>query len=394
MPKEREGIFTHPPTRELPPRVLKPRKKPRRVTDTVLAGVAASSMLLGGIETFNNTMTHALWQPRSNASIKEITPMTFVKQEGTFVIGKGNKNDLIHPLLSQPKKIKNIPPKRHAGTFVLGGLGTEDSSKYATAEFPALQKSGRVFAVVYPTDMSEPKIATAINKTIREDKLTEVNFDGVSTGGVVELRLLPYINTNVNGGVTINLLEFDDTPIIPFDIRDKNYRIPLWLYHKGMKEGGGFLGKLAGQIWTHTWSNPNPHNSLELQLKNAWKETVDTVSPALWIRQLDIDAQSTMEQTVRDLASVHYNGIIFMHPKILINDKTVKDKYAAQQLRWANKQAARIRHKAHKEGIPITSIPIPKFDEITFPGNVTHASAISHPRIYNIVLGSQLARTP
>lgn len=339
-----------------------PAKKPRHLGKKALHVAVAGVFTFGAVEQINAVLTTSLY-PQTAASTYEIPTHT-------------------------PKA------KEHSATFVLGGLGTVDSGAYATAERPALQHDGRIYAVVYPTDMNEKSIARAINTRIQEDDLTKISIDGVSSGGVVELNILHLLNTKANGGVKIKHLEFDDTPILPSDIRDQNYAIPVWLYHHGLSSGGGAEGKLIGQFYNH-FNHPNDYFNIKHQLADTWIKTVDPIHPSLWIRQLALDASNTMPETVRDLASVRYRSILFVHPAILTNDRTVKDKPAVQQLLWANHEAAKIRHKAREENLPVYAIPVPIYippvEVVRLPGNVSHASALAYPKIYNLWLGQKLA---
>ena len=403
------------PETALPEPAHKMPKRKHRLKNRATA--AACSIIFGAASIANSAITQSLWPPKNSATIQEITPIEANLQEGgtVFIKGKRAQINLLQPPPQEPSVSKK--ERMHTGIFVLGGLGTIDSQRYAVAESPAFVLFGRLFSVGYPTDMNIKTIADAINATVVKKDLTTIYLDGASTGGVVALRTLPFIHQH---DLKINLI-FDDTPILPSDIRDQNYRIPILLYNLGLRNGGGSAGKLLGELITNLWSNPNANprfadilqqagqqfdpsatpvflnlfgqlythiydnpnivDYLSRQLSYAWEITNDPTPPGTWLRQLNLDATNTMRGTIEDLASKHITSIIFIHPANWRFDETVRDMHAAQQIRWASEQAIRIQRKAREAGLPVSAIPVPVYVNETLPGKVGHQSAIEHPTI-------------
>ena len=325
-----------------------PKKPPNLSRRRFLFGSAA---VAGGVAiSGNKIVTEILWPP-SAASVREIKA--------------------------------DVPEdKRHAATFVFGGLGTRDSTKEALAIKGAVQDIGRVVSVRYNEDKLDLNtVAERMNQYIKTNGITEINIYGDSMGGIAGVHTLPKLDFSLNGGVRVKYIFADCTPITKANVRDHNATFPEFLAKHGF-EGGGFVGKLSGQIYSN-FNHPQDYLKIKQQLETAWHVTLDPNSPSLWIDQLKLISESNIDTFAQCLAAVNYEEMYYIHPKNPSDDAVVYDISALKDLVQANYQAQSYRRRHGKviSQAHVTPISIP---------GISHASCVENPDRYVVALRGKL----
>ncbi len=286
-----------------------------------------------------------------------------------------------------PAGVREIPAdvprnKIHNATFVFGGLGTRDSSKESESLTGALQEIGRVVAVVFRSNkLGLSEVGNHMNRYISKHRIKEINIYGDSMGGIAGVHTLPEIDMTLNGGVHVNNIIEDCTPITQSNVR-KEDAPPLEYLAKNGFHGGGFLGKGLAQLITH-FDNWTDYLDIKKQLEHSWQRTLDNTSPALWMDQLKLVADSSVEQFAQCLSTVNYEQMYYIRPRDAEHDNVVYDIAAIGDLTQANKLAKDIRRK-HKKLVSDAQVK-----SIRIPG-ITHASCIANPDRYTYALRTVL----